>query len=395
MKTSLFNFPLFFLCFYLIFSANQVYCQEFHVKNCTEALEINPQHPKANSIKEAMAELIQQAVPGTVAAIYDRYGWWVYADGLAKIEDQTPMQICHLQYLQSISKTYMAVVIMKLWEEGKIDLEKPITQFLPERISNKITNAQNITVKMLLNHTSGIAEYNYAPAYVTKLLQEPLYLFKAEEYLEYIEGKKQDFEPGSKYSYRNVNYVLLALMADHITGDHQKYMEEVIFKPLGLKQTYYGIKQGNTYEDKLVNSYWDRHSNYILENISVLQNTNVASMIGDDGIITTPQEAILFLKGLVEGKLVAPKTLEMMQEWVLNKKGEPTYGLGLAITKFLGETAYGHSGGGLGSGCQLYYFPSKGIYMFLAINLGTVTNSPIHEKATKTIEKIYQGILGE
>ncbi|GAB4410625.1 MAG: serine hydrolase domain-containing protein [Microscillaceae bacterium] len=325
--------------------------------NCADSSEINPQHPKAKAIKSALEELLQHSVPGFVAAIHDQNGEWAYAGGLAKIENQSPMQLCHLQYLQSIAKTYTAVLILKLWETGQIDLEKPITDYLPENISAKIYNASNVTVKMLLHHTSGITEYNYAPAYVTKLLQEPAHLFKPEEYFRYVVGKKQDFEPGSRYSYRNVNYLILALIVENITGNHQKYMEETIFKPLELKNTYYRIEQGNTYDGRLVNSYWDRHSNAILENVSVLQNTNVASLIGDDGIITSPHKALRFLKGLMEGKLIAPQTLEKMKEWVLNRKGAPAYGLGLAITKFGGHTALGHSGGGLGAGCHLYYFP--------------------------------------
>ena len=211
----------------------------------------------------------------------------------------------------------MAVAIMKLYEAGKINLDSPITAYLPEKIKKNIVDADKVTVNMLLNHTSGLPEYNYAPVYITRLLQNPQRIFQPEEYIEYIRGKSLDFEPGSRHSYRNTNYVLLAMIADQITGDHGKYMEEEIFKPLGLIHTFYRIKQGNTYGNKLVNSYWDRYGNGILENISVLQNTNVASMVGDDGIITTPEEAVLFLKGLMEGKLVSKSTLEMMQKWAL------------------------------------------------------------------------------
>jgi D-alanyl-D-alanine carboxypeptidase len=247
---------------------------------------------------------------------------------------------------------------------------------------------------MLLNHTSGIPEYNSQPTYVTRLLQNPERIFQPTEYINYIQGKELDFEPGSRYSYRNSNYVLLALIADQITGDHGKYMEEHIFEKLGFKNTYYKIKQGDSYGDRLVNGYWDRYSNGIVENVSVLQNTNVASMVGDDGIITTSEEAILFLKGLMEGKLVSDKSLTLMRELVMDKNGDPQYGLGLDYTTFLREPAIGHSGGGLGSGSQLYYFPEKEIYMFFGINLGTVTESPIHEDAEKILEEIYGVVLG-
>jgi D-alanyl-D-alanine carboxypeptidase len=118
-------------------------------------------------------------------------------------------------------------------------------------------------------------------------------------------------------------------------------------------------------------------------------------MVGDDGIITTAEESILYLKGLMEGKLVSEESLAQLKEWVLDKKGNPQYGLGLDYTTFLREPAIGHSGGGLGSGSQLYYFPEKEMYMFFGINLGTVTDSPIHQDAEKILEEIYGVVLGK
>ncbi len=143
----------------------------------------------------------------------------------------------------------------------------------------------------------------------------------------------------------------------------------------------------------LVSSYWDRYSNGIVEDATTLQRTNVASLIGDDGIVTNPYEAVLFLKGLVEGKLLTEATVDEMRKWVNDRQGEPTYGLGLDLVTMNGFKAYGHSGGGIGAGCELYYFPEKGLYSFLAINLGTVTDSPLHIEAGKAREALYDALL--
>ncbi|MFD2203227.1 serine hydrolase domain-containing protein [Shivajiella indica] len=376
----------------LLLNFGNSYSQHMEVKPC---VFINPHGNDGRSlaIQEALDKLTQNQVPGIVAGLLDKEGLQVWSSGYASIENAVHMQGCHLHYIQSIAKTYMAVSILQLWEEGRLDLKKTIDEYLPVSISSLLPNAAKVNIQMLLNHTSGIPEYNYDPNYVTRLLQHPERVFLPEEYLQYIKGKKADFEPGTKYSYRNSNYLILALIAEQITGHHGAYMEDRIFKPLGLEDTYYRIRQGENYGQRLVQSYWDRYSNSKLENISILQNSNVASMVGDDGIITTAKDALLFLRGLMEGKLIDPKTLEMMQEWVSNNKGEPVYGLGLAVTKFAGLTAIGHSGGGLGSGSQLYYFPEKQLYLFLAINLGTVTESPIHVEAEKILEEIYGVIL--
>jgi D-alanyl-D-alanine carboxypeptidase len=369
------------------------YMQDLNITTCAASQEINSNYSKAKEIQPVLDQLITGGVPGTALAIYSDEGWWSSAAGVAKIENNTPMQSCNLQYLQSVAKTYMAVGILKLYEQGKIDLQSPMTNYLPEKYARYITDGHRLTMQMLLNHTSGIPEYNFQPDYVAKLLQHPDYQFVPEDYLKYIEGKPLDFEPGSKYSYRNTNYVLLALIADAITGDHAAFLSEAIFKPLGLSNTFYRHEPNYLNYPQLVNSYWDRYSNSIAENVSQMQRNNVASLIGDDGIVATPVDAVKFLRGLMEGQLLLPATLDLMKTWVNDSRGNPAYGLGLDYTLFQGEVAYGHSGGGIGAGCNLYYFPKQNVYVFIAINLGTVTDSPIHKVAEKSINRFYEVLL--
>lgn len=371
----------------------ELHAQNHLVEPCSEVAVLTHSRAGKEEIKAALNELTKLQVPGAVAAIYDAEGWWTYATGYARIEDNRPMEICHLQYLQSVAKTYMAVGIMKLYEEGRIKLDAPVTDYLSQSVSRAISGADRISIRMLLNHTSGIAEYNYHPAYITKLLQQSDRVFQPEEYLAYVKGQQLDFEPGSRYAYRNINYVLLALIADQITGDHVQWLRQVIFEPLDLQNTFYRIAPDEHFGGRLVDSYWDRHSDGLLENVSTLQQTNVASMVGDDGIICTPKDAVLFLRGLMEGKLLRETSLQMMMQWVNNDQGKPAYGLGLSRIEINGEIGIGHSGGGIGSGCQLYYFPEKGIFLFMAINLGTVTDSPIHKNAEATLAKLYNAIL--
>ena len=361
---------------------------------CTTNQEsTNTHYTKADSLSSLLKNLVTHGVPGVALTVYSSEGWWQSSCGFAKIETQTLMQPCHLQYIQSIAKTYMAVAILKLREQGRVNLDEPITKYLPQKISNHISSANKITIKMLLNHTSGIPEYNSQPAYITYLLQHPTHYFEPEAYLEYIHQKPLDFTPGSKYSYRNTNYLLLALVGDVITGNHANYIRESIFKSLQLKQTFYRGDSGYLNFSNLVNSYWDRNSNGIVENASVLQNYNVKALVGDDGIVTTPMEAVIFLKALMEGKLISNASLELMKSWVNDRKGNAAYGLGLDYATFVGYKAYGHSSGGIGAGCQLYFFPDKNVFVFLGINLGTVTESPLHEINAKTIDKIYSTIL--
>ncbi len=369
------------------------FIHDLSTENCSADSQAS-NYSKAEPIQQAIHELTNKnGIPGCALAVYSDDGWFTASTGFAKLEDKTPMQSCHLQYLQSIAKTYMAVGILKLYEQGKIQLDSSMTVYLPKQFSRHIVDGKKITVRMLLNHTSGIPEYNSIPAYITKLLQHPEYAFTPGEYLEYISGKALDFTPGSKYSYRNTNYVILALIADAVTGDHAEFLAETIFQPLGLTNTFYRNSPKYLTYPALVNSYWDRHSDGVIENASQLQRNNVAALVGDDGIVATPMDAVKFLKGLIEGKLLAPATLELMMTWEKDSNGNDTYGLGLDNATMRGVVGYGHSGGGIGAGCQLYYFPSKKIYMFVGINLGTVTDSPLHTSVQKTLDKLYAAIL--
>jgi D-alanyl-D-alanine carboxypeptidase len=383
MKKILIHIPLLFL----------IHCSTYRavltLESCNQSATVKNHH----QIEASLDELVRGGVPGVALAISSEDGIWSVARGVAKVETNTPMQTCHLQYLQSISKTYLAAAVLKLYEDGKIKLDAPMADYLPARYSDLITRAKEITVRMLLNHTSGIPEYNFSPSYISELLQHPDQFFSPEDYLQYIDGKPLDFEPGSKYSYRNTNYVILALMVDAITGDHAKYISDVIFKPLELTNTFYRNSENYLNYPLLVNAYWDRHSDGIIENVSLLQRTNVASLIGDDGIVTTPEDAVRFLKGLMEHQLLKESTMNEMKTFVRDTKGNERYGLGLARALMNGQTGYGHSGGGIGAGCELYFFPDKKKYVFVAINLGTVTDSPLHKNVLKAKDKMYDAIL--
>lgn len=365
--------------------------------SCTMQEDINSNYSKAAQLQNLLDKYAVIGLPGLALAVYSPEGFWAGAAGYAKLEDKTVMQPCHLQYSQSVSKTYLAVAILKLQEEGRINLDEKITAYLPAEVSAKVTGAEKVTVRQLMNHTSGIAEYNDKPAYVSYLLQHPLHVFTTMDYLDYIKGDDLRFEPGSKRVYTNTNYLLLALIGDQLTGDHAKYMRDQIFKPLGLVNSYYRDNADYLQQPGLVNSYWDRYSNGVLENCSAMQQVNVGSLIGDDGIIAAPADYVTFLKALFEDQLLSPSSMEQMLTFVKNDTGKYAYGYGLGISNdpYKEHDIYGHSGGGIGAGCLLEYIPDKDTYFFIGINIGTVISSPVTEKAEHIREEILDVLLEE
>ncbi len=353
-----------------------------------------PAYKKSDTLHAIMKKYTVSGVPGVAVAIYsEKDGWWAGAEGYARIEDKTPMANHHLQYLQSVSKTYMAVAILKLYEQGKIQLDSPITKYLPEKYAGSVKHAGRITVRMLLNHTSGIAEYSDDPVFVAFLLEHPLQRFDISEILKTIKDKELLFTPGSRHAYSNTNYELLALMADSLTGNHADFISKTIFQPLDLKHSFYRNDPAYLNYPQLVNSYWDVLNTGKPANISAMQKVNVSSFIGDDGIVCTTTDAVKFLKGLVEGKLLSASTLAEMETWVNDGEGNPIYGLGLVHYAAGGMTGYGHSGAGIGAGCMLIYVPEKKTYIFMATNIGTLFPGLLPEKVNQMKDEILATVL--
>jgi D-alanyl-D-alanine carboxypeptidase len=382
---------------FAIFSLTMLFSNSQPVKNaasCNLDVTINHSFSKAAVLDSLLKRYSMNGLPGATLAVFtEAEGWWAGAQGYARLENKTPMENCHLQYIQSVSKTYLAVAILQLKEKGKIDFEAPITKYLPLQYSRYIKNAESVTVRMLLNQTSGVPEYNSHPAFVSQVLMNPEKYFTANDCLKSIAAEELQFAPGSKYKYTNTNYLLLSLIADVITGDHAAFIKKNIFDPLHLKNTFYA--NNHSYLDglNLPSSYWDVLNASRPADFSKLQQVTVASSKGDDGIVCTPVDAVKFLKGLMDGKLINAASMQEMQDFVKDEKGNKRYGMGLFYFDLGGIPAYGHGGGGVGAGCGLIYIPSHKTYLFMATNIGVLVDGTLSKKADDLKTEILTTVL--
>jgi D-alanyl-D-alanine carboxypeptidase len=355
------------------------------------AVQISKKYSHAAELQTVMDKYTVKDLPGISVAVYsEQEGWWTGSSGFSRTETKEKMTENNLQYIQSVSKTYMAVAILKLNEEGRIRLDAPMTNYLPGKYRDWIKNADKITVRMLLSHTSGIAEYVTDPEYTQTVLLTPLKVVVMSEVLQCLQNEEAQFAPGEKYLYTNTNFTLLALIGDFITGNHAEYITANIMKPLGLKNTFYRDDKTYLNNPRLVDSYWDLLNAGRPANVTPMQKANVQALIGDDGIICTPEDAVKFLIGLMEGRLLKDSSLKLMQQWVRNSEGREVYGLGLIRFEFGGLVGYGHGGGGIGSGCALIYVPSKKAYVFLATNIGCVWDGAPAIKAGEMRDEIFK-----
>ena len=363
-------------------------------EKCKPAVTMNSAFSKAKALDSILKHFTTNMLPGASVAVYsEAEGWWAGAQGYADLEKKLPMTNCHLQYLQSVSKSYMAVEILQLKEQGKIDLDAPMTKYLSSKYSRHIKNAGSVTIRMLLNQTSGVPEYNEAPAFVSNVILHPLQNFSSEDCLRAINGMDFQFSPGSKYKYTNTNYLLLSLIGDAITGDHAAYIKKSIFKPLELNNSYYGKDLNYLKGLLLPQSYWDVFNNGIAVNATPFQQMTVACSKGDDGIVCTTTDAVKYLKGLMEGKLLNEGSMKDLMEFVKDEKGNKRYSMGMIYFDLGGLPAYGHGGGGIGAGCGLLYIPSHKVYVFMATNVGCFIDSKLSAKAAEMRDAILMALL--
>ena len=307
--------------------------------------------------------------------------------------NEKPMDTSALHYMQSISKTFTAVAVLKLKEEGKINLDAKVNTYLPD-ICNNLPNGNIITVRQLLNMTSGLPDYLDNDQFFNDVFAGPLPMTN-EQVLSYVYNQPAKFTPGSSFGYCNINYNLLALIIDSVTPNgHRRYIKDKIINAIGLSNTYYIAGSASTaVPEGTTANYLEIDGTFT--DVGELQLGTVLTFIGDDGIVASVQDiAEFYYKLLHDETVLSPAALEEMKVTV-SYQTTPIYGLGLHFYKTNGGLqAIGHEGSGAGAGAYAFYFPSKNTSVVLCTNAGTLTD-PIKEEQLLALWEEIIGVLLE
>ena len=274
-------------------------------------------------------------------------------------------------FREGVAKMYTVTAAMILYEQGKLDLDAPIAPYLPEEVALRLPNAQTATIRQLMNHQAGMPDHDDDKALNKYIEKHDGKLPSAEEQLAYLYDDKARFVAGSNAAYSSAHTVVLGLVIDHITGEHHShFISGEIIQRLGLQETYYKNENGYPSPENLVTAYWGKakkNDNITKEAVNYAEGSQ-----GDAGIIASTFDYFLFLKALMEEKLVSKKTLdEMLDAIYLFDDGTHAFGfgLGLFIIKYQGEIVkIGHGGITLGGMTHLYYYPKSGKYISMATN---------------------------
>lgn len=214
--------------------------------------------------------------------------------------------------MNSVTKSFTAALCLKLAEQGKLNLDAPITQYLPQ-----YSTWQSVTIRELLNQTSGINDYTDSPDWFKNLAMQPHKVWTPAMLVSLVYLDKFSFPPGQGWAYSNTNYVLLGMIIEKITGKSmQTNLQQVFFTPLHLDDTYYvTYPMSKQIQAKLVHGYF-KNQDVTLENPSVWQAAA--------GIVSTTHDMALWFHDLMTGKVLSPNNQRLMTTWFSTTHGQPT-----------------------------------------------------------------------
>jgi D-alanyl-D-alanine carboxypeptidase len=309
------------------------------------------------------------ATAGVVLADGTSFG---LATGYSDRDAKTPMRASDLMLAGSVGKTYCAAAAMQLIREGYFNLDDKIEKYLGrEKWFARLPNAKDITIRQLMNHTSGLVRYEFKEQFTKDLTANPDKVWKPEELLSYLFDTKADFAAGKGWDYSDTNYIVLGMIMEKTTG--KKYytlVKERVLKPLKLKNTVpsdkrviKGLAQGYAGKD---NPFGGKDA--VLENGKFIINPQFEWTGG--GIATTTEELAVWAKAMYEGRAFPPEMLPQMLEGVTAPMlgRETKYGLGVIIRPTRLGITYGHSGFFPGYMTDMMYFPDKKIAVAVQVN---------------------------
>ncbi|MBL1117865.1 beta-lactamase family protein [Streptomyces sp. 110] len=284
--------------------------------------------------------------PGALVETRNRHGSTVLTSGVANVKSHAPIRRDSRFRIGSMTKPFVATVVLQLVGERRVALDAPVERYLPGVIRGHGNDGRIITVRQLLQHTSGIPDY-LAHLTPREILKDPLAHHDTRDLVNIALAHPPTFEPGTDWRYSNTDYLLAGLLIERVTG--HTYGEEIhrrVITPLGLHETYVP-GDTPTIPGPHPRGYVRPGENAPLRDITAI-NPSVAGAGG--GMISSGTDLNRFLDALVRGKLLRPA--QQRQMMTTRPTGNPdgrAYGLGLESRPLpRGGLYWGHGGDMLG-----------------------------------------------
>jgi len=327
------------------------------VANVANAQPSLPPQDKLDALDKQVQEfLVAQNIPGGLVALASK-GEILHIKpyGLANVELSAPVTEKTVFEIGSISKQFVAAAALLMAEEGKLDLDDPIHKYLAYLPSEWM----GVTIKQLLNHTSGIPDYEEIRSY-----DAYRYRMTPEEVIKIAQSRPVDFEPGQGWYYSNTGYYLASMVLERIDGlPLGKILDTRIFGPLGMNQTR--LADPEAIIPHRAAGYWVNKVNTLINR----NPTETSSTLGAGGLLSNAGDLAKWDAALYGTDFLSAASKATMWTPAILPNGENTgYALGWAVTPYKERASQHHSGQVAGFTAFFDRFPDQELAVIIFLN---------------------------
>ncbi|GGX59746.1 serine hydrolase [Streptomyces fructofermentans] len=340
--------------------------------------------PDRAALRDVLRTALSQGAPGAMARVDDRGKVIKAAEGVADRTTRRAIANADRFRVGSVTKSFSAVVLLQLVDEGVLDLDAPVTRYLPGTLPD-----DRITVRHLLSHRSGLYDYtnDMFAATVPGFESVRNRVFTPQELVDLSLKKPLTGTPGAAYSYSNTNFVVAGMLIEKLTGTSvaSAYRTRVI-APLGLKDTVY-VHPSTAIPGRHAKGYLtpDEAGAPLVD--STEQTASWAQAAG--AVISSTRDLNTFFSAVLRGELTSSAQLAQMRQWIPVNSTQG-YGLGLRRRDLsCGVSVYGHTG--TVQGYYTYAFTSADGRRSVTALANTSNNSAVLTTMAGTLEAAFCG----
>ena len=344
-------------------------------KALAQVTEPSPLSSQALAVNALVAKFDRPDAPGVSVAVY-RAGEVVYsrAVGMADLEHNVRLETGSVFDIASMSKQFTAMAVVLLHEDGRLSLDDEVQKFIPE----VHTEDKRVTIRELLQHTSGIRDYldlmdlaGQNPDNRVVSQSDVLHIIAAQHQL--------NFTPGDAFRYENTSYALMATLVQRVSGKSlREFTAERIFRPLGMNSTQF--------RDNHTDLIRNRACGYEPRDVGWSGITPVYDEVGDGGVWTNVEDLAKWDANFYQPRVGGDQAIQLMlSQATLNNGLRMSYALGLFVEKYRGFTMVSHGGVDPGYRAQMLRFPSE------RLTVAVLANNPAYdvEGLARQIADVY------
>ncbi len=330
-------------------------------------------------LRPLVADVVNAGVPGVIARVQDGHQIHAVTAGVADLATGAKLRPQARFRVGSITKTFIATVVLQLVGQGRLRLDEPVARTLP----GLLANGDRITVRQLLNHTSGLYDYTQDPTLLAGVVRNQI--FKPRELVALAERHPSVFPPGTAWAYSNTDFIVAGMLVEAVTGHRLgQELQERIFRPLRLENTSFPVTSAVIpayHANGYVSTEFFPTSDGRPYDVTGL-NPSAAWAAG--ALISTAADLSAFYRALMTGTLLTPHLLREMTTTVAEDPADPNYfryGLGIERVQDPCGANWGHGGAIFGYQDIAYWNEQTGRTVVIA---STMWPSPAAAEAALT-----------